>query len=511
MKKIKRLALTAPQADAVLSTQKYKYLEWGRGSGKSFILAFFMIEMVKQMPGATFFLAGNTYSQMLSTTLPSTKQGLKSFNILEDVDYVIGRCGKNKGFAMPLQSPNMWNNIIHFSNGAIFVLISQDNPNAGRGLNTYGGIGDEAALLDPTKLYNQAQTTNRAAGIGTAKEEIFKKAPLLGCEIYASSTPVTKAGKWFTDMEAKALLPENRDRYYFCKASSLSNPNNTDEWYRRVKENAVSKIMYDAEILNIRPKTITDGFYPNLNHKRHYYTDYDNVYLEGQIWVPNEKDGGIKLTCKQDLDRQHNEPLIVSLDFGVFNSCVVSQVHHGLNEYRVLKSMWVKSPELLSDLFVKKFIPYYKDHGDKTVHLYGGHDGNNDQVNAANTLFEQVEAILRAHGWSVYTLTRGQAARHHAKYLLINAILKETQRNLPNIRINKGNCADLIIALEHAEAKEGNNGVEKEKKHERNKSMLQQHTTHLTDAFDVPIYALYNDLFTGSNLTAGESGIILLG
>ena len=511
MRQTKRIVLTGPQGNAVLSFLKYNFLEWGRGSGKSFILAFFILQFVKQMPGATFFIVGATYTQILSTTLPSTKQGLEFFNILEDVDYVIGRCGKSKGFAMPLQAPNQWNNVIHFSNGAIFVLISQDNPNAGRGLNTYGGLGDEAALLNPDKLLTQAQGTNRGTGKGTAKEEIFKKASMLGAEVYASSTPLTKSGKWFTDKEAQALLPENKAKMYFSKASSLSNPNNNQEWYLNMKNNALSQTLYNAEILNIRPTNVTDGFYPNLNHERHYITDYDNVYLEGQIWMPKEKDGGISLTCKQDLDRQHNEPLIVSLDFGVFNSCVVSQVHRDLNEYRVLKSMWVKSPELLSDLFVKKFIPYYKDHGDKTVHLYGGHDGNNDQVNAANTLFEQVETILRAHGWSVYTLTRGQAARHHAKYLLINAILKETQRNLPRIRINKHNCADLIISLEHAEAKEGNNGVEKEKKHERNKSLLQQHTTHLTDAFDVPIYALYNDLFTGSNFTAGESGIILLG
>lgn len=504
MKKIKRIVLTGPQGHAVLSLQKLKFLEWGRGAGKSTILGYFMLQFVTQMPMASFFLVGSTYSQILSRTLPSTKEGLAMFNIFEDVDYVIGRCGKDKGFKMPFQAPNNWGNVIHFSNGAIFILVSLDKKDSGRGMNTYGGIGDEAALFDPEKLFNQVQTTNRA------QKEFFKKCSMLQAEVYATSTPLTKSGKWFTDNEVKANLPENKNEIYYSKASSLSNPNNSKLWFKRMKENAVSQLLYNAEILNIRPKTITDGFYPNLS-KRHYYTDFDNNYLEGQIWMPKEKNGGISLTCRQDNDLQRDKPLIVSLDFGVFNSCVVSQFHRDIYEYRVLKSMWVKSPKLLSDLFLEQFIPYYQDHQEKVIHLYGGHDGNNDQVNAAQTLFEQVETLLRAHGWKVYTLTRGQAARHHAKYLLINAMLKETDRNLPRIRINQDNCADLIIALEHAEAKEGAKGVEKEKKHERNKSMLQQHTTHLTDAFDVPIYALYNDQFTGTNLTVGESGIILLG
>ncbi|MCD8529396.1 MAG: hypothetical protein LRY25_00950 [Flavobacterium sp.] len=186
----------------------------------------------------------------------------------------------------------------------------------------------------------------------------------------------------------------------------------------------------------------------------------------------------------------------------MFNSLVVSQTHD--DEYRVLKSMWVKSPKLLDDLFIEQFIPYYRPHQDKTIYLYGGHDGNNRLPNSSKTLFEQVRDILTQHGWTVIIMSRGAAATHYDKYLLFNAMLKENQPNLPKIRINEGNNPDLIIALERTEAKESPAGVEKNKKDERNSSFPQQHATHLPDAFDIPIVTMYNDRFKGVASFANE-------
>ena len=491
---IKKIELTIPQARAFVNMRQKNYWEWGRGSGKSTGLAYGVRQFVVQMPRASFFLVGATYSQILSRTLPSTIEGLEMFNLFQEVDYVVGRSGKKQGFQMPFQPPNQWNNVIHFSNGSIFQLVSLDNPNTGRGLNAYGGIGDEAALLDPEKLYNNVKTTNRA------KKEIFNNCSMLGAEIYASSTPVSKKGKWFVEMEEHAK--KNPQLYYFSKANAFWNPHIRKEWFDEMKAEAPSQLIYEAEILNIRPKEIVDGFYANLIPTKHYYTDQNHPYLES-IGVTAKKE---HFNCHQDNDVRRNEPLILSLDFGVFNSAVVSQLQD--DEYRVLKSFWEKSPKLLDDLFIEQFIPYYAPHQEKTIYLYGGHDGNNRLPNSSKTLFEQVIDLLSHHGWSVYLLTKGAATTHFDKYLLINAMLKEHQSRLPKIRINESNNEDLIIALERAEAKEGLTGsVEKNKKDERNKLYPQQHATHLTDAFDIPIAAMFNDKFKGSNQLLGESVI----
>ncbi len=485
--KTKIINLNIPQAKAFVNMRLKNYWEWSRGGGKSTGLAFGMRKFVTQMPRASFFLAGATYSQILSRTLPSTIEGLEMFNLYQDVDYVVGRSGKKQGFQMPFQPPNQWNNIIHFSNGSIFQLVSLDNPNTGRGLNSYGGIGDEAALLDPEKLYNNVKTTNRA------KKEIFKGASMLGAEIYASSTPLTKKGKWFTDIEEQAR--KRPDLYYFSKANSYANAHNLRKgWFDEMKAEAPSELIYNAEILNIRPKEITDGFYAQLNPDKHYYNDHNNTYLE-TLGLDLNKNGNFN--CHQDNDVIPNDPLIVSIDFGVFNSLVVSQDQGEV--YRILKSMWVKSPKLLDDLFIEQFIPYYKPHQNKMIYLYGGHDGNNRLPNSSNTLFEQVRDLLTQHCWTVIIMTKGAAATHMDKYLLINAMLKETHVRLPKIRINEGNNPDLIIALEHSEAIETNTGVGKNKKDEANKAFPQQHATHLTDAADIPIITRYNERFKGTS------------
>lgn len=480
--------LTIPQLAAVLSTQAKKFFEWGRGSGKSFILGYFMKEMVKQMPRASFALVGVTYSQILSRTLPSTKEGLEMFNLFEDVDYVVGRCGKSLGYAMPFQRPNSWKNIIHFSNGAIFQLVSLDMPDSGRGLNAYGIIGDEAALLDPVKLYNNVKTTNRA------KKKIFEHCSLLGAEIYASSTPLNKKGKWFTDMEKKAK--EHPNRYYFSKSNALWNPHIREGWFEEMRLESPSQLIYEAEVLNIRPKEITDGFYANLTES-HYYTDYNNDYLSS-IGINAKKE---HFNCLQDNDVRVHQALTISLDFGVFNCAVVSQDYD--NYENILKSFFVKSPKLLKDLFIEQIIPYYAPHQEKKIYLYGGHDGNNRTPNSEKTLYQEVEDILKEHGWKVYLMAKGAAPSHFDRYLLINAMLKGHPK-LPGIRINEHNNPDLIIALERAEAIETPTGVGKNKSGERNKSLLQEHTTHLTDAFDAPLASKYMHLYGKRKSLVGE-------
>ena len=117
---MRNLKLNNPQAAAVVAVTVLKktkiFLEWARGTGKSFILAFFMRLMVIQMPRASFALVGSTYQQILSRTLPSTKEGLALLGLYENIDYVVGKSGSKLGFKDPFQSPDKWDNIIHFSN-----------------------------------------------------------------------------------------------------------------------------------------------------------------------------------------------------------------------------------------------------------------------------------------------------------------------------------------------------------------------------------------------------------
>jgi hypothetical protein len=485
--RFREVILNAAQLAAVLAVTVLKktkiFLEWGRGTGKSFILAFFMKKMVQQMPGASFALVGSTYQQILARTLPSTKKGLSILGIYEGYDYVVGKNGAKYGFAEPIYAPEKWDNIIHFSNGSTFQLVSLDYHESGRGLNSFGILGDEAALFDPEKLFTNVKTTNRA------KEARFEKASLLGAEIYASSTPLTKKGRWFTDMEEVAK--KKPKKYAFIKASALVNKINLrEEWFEEMKDESPSDTYYNAEILNIRPKEILNGFYPQLKPEKHYYIDYDNDYLISITGSYTPK----SFNCLQDKDIDKSRPLILSIDWGNFLGAVISQEIP--NKYRVLNSMWVEKQNNDEEDLINDFCEYYAPHPKKEVHLYYGHDGNARVRKGTNETYgDMIVAMLEAKDWIVYDESKGKpVAPHNDKHILINVMLKGSSSRYPNIDINEQNNPDLIISLERAEAKDGKNGIEKVKKDEKNPSMKQQHTTHLSDAFDIPIYTMYKHL-----------------
>lgn len=462
-------------------------LEWARGTGKSTILGWYVKEAVKQMPKATGIIVGETYQQILSRTLPSTKAGLDMFGIYEGIDYVVGKCGKSLGFEMPFQSPDKWDNVIHFSNGFIWILVSNDLPNAGRGINCSIVIGDEAALLDKERLFNNVQTCNRSTCGG-----LYEDQPLCNAEIYASSVAMTEKGQWFTDLEA--LAKKEPWKVLFISAPAIVNKHNlSKDWFERMKDNAPSQMHYDAEIRNIRPSKVTNGFYPSLDPKKHYYRyAYDNEYLQRVGVNAKKKD----FNCLQDTDYMKSKPLIMSIDWGNIITMKIAQDQ--TERYRALKTFYVTSPKIIDDIIDEEFAPYYeeKKKHNNVIELYYDRNGNNNQANSRLTFAEQAIAALKRNGWKVIVKVRkgSENPPHNEKFIVINYLLKYGGTNgLPEVQINENNCNDLIISLENAPALPGNkpNTVVKDKRSEKSKTTPQQHATHFSDTFDIPLYWRY--------------------
>jgi hypothetical protein len=463
-------------------------LEWARGTGKSTILGWFVKEAVKQMPKASGIIVGETYQQMLSRTLPSTKAGLDMFGIYEGIDYVVGKCGKSLGFDMPFQSPDKWDNTIHFSNGFVWILVSNDQANAGRGINCSIVIGDEAVLLDKERLFNNVQTTNRSTCGG-----LYEDKPLCNAEIYASSVAMTEKGQWFTDLEA--LAKKEPWKVLFSKAPAAVNKHNlSKDWFDRMRDNAPSVMHYDAEIRNIRPSKVTNGFYPALDPKRHYYRyAYDLDYLQSKGVNAKKKD----FNCKQDTDIMKSKPLIMSIDWGNIITMKIAQDQG--ERYRVLKTLYVTSPKIIDDLIEEEFVPYYEDKkkSNNVIEFYYDRNGNNKTPNARVTFAEQAIGCLKRNGWKVIVKVRkgSENPPHNDKFIVVNYLLKHGgTQGLPAIEINENNCNDLIISLENAPALPGNkpNTIIKDKRSEKSKTTPQEHATHFSDTFDIPLFWRYS-------------------
>lgn len=494
----KEIVLNVAQLVAILAPQLIKMFIWGRGTGKSTILAWFMFNMAKHMPGATFILVGNTYAQILSNTLKATKAGLAMFGFYENVDYVVGtRAGKKMGFEMPYETPDKWDNMIHWSNGTVFQLVSLDNANSGRGINSSGLLADEAALQDEDKLAISVKNTNRSK----PKQIIWKDNPFLFSETYVTSMPITMKGQWVLKYEELHRL--HPKKYFFQKANAKANLENLrPDYFEYMKQSYSSDILYNAEMLNIQPKEITDGFYPQLNPDIHYYTDYDNSYLE-TIDPSSELDTKY-FDCRQDRDLNPNLPLILSVDWGANINCAsVSQLQG--DTYRVLKSLFVKTPKILDHLFLEKFIPYYRNFPNKVIKFYYDRTGNSRVANSKETFAEQAAKILRDNGWKVHMMTVGKNPDYIDKFRLINVMLRQDGRGrLPKIRINEVNCNDLIVSMEHAEVIDTPQGLKKDKRSETRKTVEQEHATHLSDTFDYPVFSMFWDIFV-QGIRSGDS------
>lgn len=476
----KEILLNPMQMAAVLANHRYKIpyitIEAARGSGKSTVLGWFLKEAVRQMPRSTGVIVGETFVQIKSRTLPSTKEGLEMFGLYEGYDYVVGKSGVSMGFERPFQAPDSWNNVIHFRNGAIAVMVSLDNPNSGRGLNSYWVMGDEAVLLTYDRLFNNVLTTNRA------KKEIFKGKSMLHAEIFVSSVAMTKKGEWFTNREKMAM--ENPKEYTFIKASSKVNIHNLKPgWIEKMRREALSKTMFEAEILNIRPGKIADGFYAQLSKKNYYKYKYDIEALGdlAENYVPSSK---------YDTDLVRGVPLQFNLDFGGRINCgTVSQYLESQGEIRFIKEFFAKNPDKLSDM-VKQFIDYYKHHQSScnVVHLYHDRSGYKSEANSKTTLAEDVENALRSAGWIVINQTPNtNNPEHIQKFRLINEILSEQNPRLPIVRINENQCPNLIISMENAPLT-SDDAFKKDKSSERSSTIPQEHATHFSDTLDYCLF-----------------------
>ena len=485
MKPVKQILLNPMQMAAVSANRyagvKHIYIEAGRGTGKSTILGWFVKEAAKQMPRATGVLVGATFVQIKSRTFPSTKEGLEMFGFYEEVDYVVGRNGKSMGFEMPFQAPNSWSNVVHFSNGFILVLVSLDDPNSGRGLNSYIVIGDEAALLEHDRLFNNVLTTNRA------KKIAFDKASLLNATIFTSSVALTKTGEWFTAREK--LAKQKPTEHLFIKANALVNQENLKPgWIQEMYEQRVSDLLFNAEIMNIRPGKVADGFYAKLLADKHYYKyQYNTTTLQdfSQSFTPS---------CTYDNDLLSGVPLELSLDFGGRINCgIVAQESKVANTINILKDFFVKNPLKLSDL-IKKIIDYYEPHRAtcNKIYLYHDRSGFKSEANSKTTLAQDVEDMLRTAGWQVFNRTPNtNNPSHILKFRLINEILEENNRSLPFVRLNEDNCPNLIVSMENAAVKQKEDAFEKDKSSERSKTIPQEHATHLSDCFDYLLWWKY--------------------
>lgn len=468
------IKFTIPQVLFSLSTQKHCSLEWGRAGGKSTVFGWRIKDIVDKMPRAKCGIVGSTYQQLLTRTLPSTVEGLELLGFKKDQHYFVGkRPPPQWKWHEAYQPPLNYDNYITFYNGTGFQLISLDNADSGRGLNLDAVLGDEAALFDKEKLDYNVLLSNRG------NIHRFGHTWLHHSEFFASTTPVSLTGRWFTQLEELAI--KNPKEYCHIIAESTYNVENVGWDYFKNLQRKLTPLIYNAEVLCIRPGRAQTGFYPAFNENQHTQQISNDSFVLNLNYNLDKLKGTIP-----DADVISSQPIDIACDYGArINTIVCGQ--QTSNTYRIINALFVKTPQTIMDLAIE-FCNYYQWHRNKEVNYLYDHTAEYRDAARTTTFADEFTKVLESNGWRVNRIYVGQAPLHSTKYMFFDLILREETTSLPKIRINRERCKYLILSILQAGAKEGRKGIEKDKNPEKRIGAVDEETTHFSDAFDTLVY-----------------------
>lgn len=461
------------------SKQKHANIEGGRGIGKSTVAAKRVTDFVYQLPRSKIAVPGNTYKNLLKNTLPGTLDGLSRMGFANNQHYVVGRKPPlNWRWPEAYQPPLDYEGVITFYTGTTLQLISLETDYGGRGPNYDGVIGDEAGIMDVTRLTNNVLASNRG------NMDRFRNHWLHHSTLFLSSTPQTEVGKWFLQQQLEAeKFPT--EILYMIAPSTINAHNLGKDWFEDNKRKMYPS-QYNAEIMCIRNDKVENGFYPYFEETKHCY-DASNVnYL---FSLDYNVDALREDNSKSDSDVQNDRPIDIACDWGTNINCVVCGQDAPMgNEYKVLNALYVKSPLTIPDL-AYKFTEYYGNHSKKELNFYYDHTAQPKGASTGTSYADDFTKALISRGWTVNRKYVGQAPDHKSKYIyFINAFKEDTNTRLPRIRFNKNNCKQLIVSIQQAGAIEGRQGIEKDKRPEKKKNAIHEDTTHLSDAMDTLLF-----------------------
>jgi hypothetical protein len=147
------LSANAAQMPGLLLSPKMHVTVEGRGTGKSYDIGFLIDRLVRAFPRGVIAITEQTYGQLLTRTLPSSLKVLTQMPYQKDVNFVIGKKPPT-WYQDSYEQLAKFDNVISFSNGSRFVLISQSEKGSGRGANTDFEIVDEALNFSTIARFN---------------------------------------------------------------------------------------------------------------------------------------------------------------------------------------------------------------------------------------------------------------------------------------------------------------------------------------------------------------------
>ncbi|MGJ1419983.1 hypothetical protein ACR79T_10180 [Sphingobacterium spiritivorum] len=533
---------------ALMILPKYLYMILGRGSAKTTeIVVERLIEMAYDMPGAPIVWVSDTYSNLQKNVLPSVLEGLERKGYKEGIHYVIGKIPPQFSLAETEDLPewlreHFWkpyNKLVSYKHtmvwftGLNITFGSLDRPASLAGRSYVHVIGDEVKYFPEHKIANlikavrgyavkygrsvfyrgQTFTTDmpNTANIGehdwilkqvnkmkkSAVLRILRTAMVLNQAIqeriyFEQRNDKEEALKKLRTEERwrerwKSVRMHKDGHTLFFVASSLVNIDIlTPEWF----SDAVASDLGDVDTAILSLKTSLESgnrFYANIA-ERHFYEDgLDPVWSE-RFGITDEPD------CRELRYLNRKKAIDMSMDFGNMMSMTIGQMHAD-NTYRILKFMYVLSPEWIRHL-ADNFLKYFNHQGEKVINMYYDRAGNNykkagvDLASSMKKALEFQEDGKTRTGWRVNLMSLNQGnIPQNEEYVFMQELLSSTHSKLPKILIDRYQCKPLKESLQKAKTKivvnkSGSSVTTKDKSSEKLPiHMLPLESTNPSDSF----------------------------
>lgn len=473
-------------------------------------------------------------------------------------DYVVCRRPPD-GWYRPYEQIMSYDHCITFSNGHCLYLLTQDGNS--RGPNADYNITDEALTLNKEKFDQEVAPTNRGNEhiFGKkSKDPVWKHHG----NTFLSSMPYTPEQKWLLEpstyyekergvrlfdvwnkivrlqlqlIEAaidkdvklyKELWNEtirlrrtitpfvSNDGILFILGSIFDNIANVGMSYIINMYKLMDKLSFMIEILNFYIEKI-DSCYYSIDERHVYYNATNDSYIRdfaednNYNWseLANNNDS------RRDLDCDPNRPIELTCDWGstasfmevgqernfdfVTKQITPYTIDNNINEFFVKRD---EEDDTMINALIDKFCDYYRNHSKKHVVFYRDKYGDAHRANNKKTYNEIAVERLIKKGWTVEQKThRGIEPPQHEKYLLWASILAEKDNRFPRKRFNGSKCKYTLISMNNTRVVEDRDGrFAKDKRSERNKSILPEEATHFGDAVDKRVWIKYGHLILKS-------------
>lgn len=494
---------------------------FGKSDG---IIAPRLLRNVQHMPRSAGAIYGATFKQILTRTLPAAVAALERYGYKNEVHFFIGRkAPKNLGFETPVINPSSYEHVIHFYNGSIAHLLSQDVKFSANSLTLDWWMADEARSLKKEKLFEELVPAVSGL-IGR-----FDSCPWHRSGVMVSDMPTNKAGEWILDEEkkmdrdlirtleatllhiaelrqdpkknTKQIRAQERNRdflrrqaFLYKEFDAIDNIEILGEDYIRQMKRMLTPLIFRISILNHKIRQLKNGFYPNLNPEVHYYDSFDNHYFNNLRTDKGSLDikGFNQETCLMDSDIDREQPLAIAFDFNAnINWIVTGQAIDG--KMYTISSKYVKYDKKLREL-CNLWADYYQAHPTREVTFYYDATAKQGQYAvSAENFADIVNKVLTKRKWNVTMIDIGKTIQHDLKHQWINDALTGRKYLFP--LFNKENNEHLLPAMEQTGVRKGRNGWEKDKSGEKLIETADDPLELRTDGTDA-----WDTLFIGLNL-----------